>query len=65
MDGEDRDRYRDQIVTCDLGVFLHANTHSLFMNYRNGTNAQWYVYQYPLLVSCAFLHFPVKFCLEM
>ena len=23
----DRDRYRDQIVTCDMGVSLHSKTH--------------------------------------
>ena len=30
-EGEGRDGYRDQIVTCDVGVSLHSKTHPLFM----------------------------------
>ena len=32
MEGEDRDGYRDQIVTCDVCVSLHS---PLFMKYSN------------------------------
>ena len=32
------DGYRDQIVTCDVGVSLHSKTHPLFMKYSNGTS---------------------------
>ena len=31
MEGEGRDRYRDQIVTCDVVVSLISKTHPLFM----------------------------------
>ncbi len=33
-EGEGRDRCRDQIVTCDVGVSLNSKTHPLFMKYR-------------------------------
>ena len=36
-EGEDRDGYRDQIVTCDVGVSLHSKTHPLFMKYSKHT----------------------------
>ena len=36
-EGEGRDGYRDQIVTCEVGVSLNSKTHSLFMKYSNGT----------------------------
>ena len=39
-EGEGRDGYRDQIVTCDVGVSLHSKTHPLFMKYSNGTSTQ-------------------------
>jgi hypothetical protein len=32
-----RDGYRDQIVTCDVGVSLHSKTHPLFMKYSTLT----------------------------
>ena len=32
-EGEGRDGYRDQIVTCDVGVSLHSKIHPLFMKY--------------------------------
>ena len=35
MEREGRDGYRDQIVTCDVGVSLHSKTHPLFMKYSN------------------------------
>ena len=54
-EGEGRDRYRDQIVTCDVGVSLHSKTHPLFMKYSNGTSTQCYAYQYPSLFSELFL----------
>ena len=34
-EGEGRDGYRDQIVTCDVGVSLNSKTHPLFMKYSN------------------------------
>ena len=37
MEGEGRDGHRDQIVTCDVSVSLHSNTHSLFIKYSNST----------------------------
>ena len=36
------DGYRDQIVTCDVGVSLHSKTHPLFMQYGDCTSAQCY-----------------------
>ena len=39
-EGEGRDGYRDQIVTCDVGVSLNSKTHPLFMKYGNGTSTQ-------------------------
>ena len=50
-----RDGYRDQIVTCDVGVSLHSKTHSLFMKYSNGTSTQCYAYHYPSLFPVLFL----------
>ena len=42
--------YRDQIVTCDVGVSLHYKTHPLFMKYSNGTSTQCYAYHlFPVL----------------
>ena len=46
---------RDQIVTCDVGVSLHFKTHLLFMEYSNGTSAQFYAYQYLSLFPVFFL----------
>ena len=37
-EGEGRDGYRDQIVTCDVDVSLKSKTHPLFMKYSNGTS---------------------------
>ena len=37
-EGEGKDGYRDQIVTCDVGVSLNSKTHPLFMKYSNGTS---------------------------
>ena len=57
-EGEGRDRYRDQIVTCDVGVSLHSKIHPLFMKYSNGTST---VSCIPVseLVSCAFSTIPI------
>ena len=44
MEGDGIDGYRDQIVTCDVGVSLHFKTLPLFMKY---SRAQCYAYQYP------------------
>ena len=54
-EGEGRDRYRDQIVTCDVGVSLNSKTHPLFMKYSNGTSTQCYAYHYPSLFPVLFL----------
>ena len=41
--------YRDQIVTCDVGVSLHSKIHPLFMKYSNGTSTQCHAYRlFPL-----------------
>ena len=59
-----RDGYRDQIVTCDVGVSLHSKTHSLFMKYSNGTSTQCYAYHYLSLFPVLFLqslYVPFKF----
>ena len=53
--GEGRDGYRDQIVTCDVGVSLHSKTHPLFMKYSSSTSTQCYAYHYPSLFSVLFL----------
>ena len=55
MRGRGRDGYRDQIVTCDVGVSLNSKTHPLFMKYIQ----QWYKHtvlyiSLSELVSCAF-----------
>ena len=54
-EGEGRDGYRDQIVTCDVGVSLHSKIHPLFMKYSNGTSTQCHAYQYPSLFPVLFL----------
>ena len=54
-EGEGRDGYRDQIVTCDVGVSLNSKTHPLFMKYSNGTSTQCYAYHYPSLFPVLFL----------
>ena len=54
-EGESRDGYRDQIVTCDVDVSLHSKTHPLLMKYSNGTITQCYAYHYPSLFPVFFL----------
>ena len=54
-EGEGRDGYRDQNVTCDVGVSLNSRTHPLFMKYSNGTSTQCYAYHYPSLFPVLFL----------
>ena len=54
-EGEGRDGYRDQVVTCDVDVSLHSKTHPLFMKYSNGTSTQCYAYRYPSLFPVLFL----------
>ena len=54
-EGEGRDGYRDQIVTCDVGVSLNSMTHPLFKKYSNGTSTQCYAYHYPSLFPVLFL----------
>ena len=53
-----RDGYRDQIVTCDVGVSLHSKTHPLFMKYSNGTITVLCI-SLSELVSCAFSTIPI------
>ena len=60
-EGEGRDGYRDQIVTCDVGVSLHSKTRPLFMKYSNGTSTQCYAYHYPSLFLVLFLQLYVPF----
>ena len=50
-----RDGYRDQIVTCDMGVSLHSKTYPLFMKYNNNTSTQRFAYQYLSLFPVLFL----------
>ena len=57
------DGYRDQIVTCDVGVSLHSKTRPLFMKYNNGTSAQCYAYK-SKLVSCNFSTIPIH-CMSL
>ena len=54
-----RDGYRDQIVTHDVGVSLHSKTHPLFMKYSNGTSTVLYI-SLSELVSCAFSTIPMS-----
>ena len=51
-EGEGTDGYRDQIVTCDVGVSLHSKVHPLF---SNGTSTQCHAYQYTSLFPVLFL----------
>ena len=57
-EGEGRDGYRDQIVTCDVGVSLNSKTHPLFMKYSNGTSTVLCI-SLSKLVSCAFSTIPI------
>ena len=57
-EGEGRDGYRDQIVTCDVGVSLNSKTHPLSMV------QQWHKHtvlciSLSELVSCAFSIIPI------
>ena len=56
--GEGRDGYRDQIVTCDVGISLNSKTYPRFMKYSNGTSTQCYI-SLSELVSCAFSTIPI------
>ena len=47
------DIYRDQIVTCNMGVSLHSRTHPLFMKYSNATSTSFCIPAF-VLVSSAF-----------
>ena len=53
-----RDGYRDQIVTHDVGVSLHSKTHPLFMKFSNGTITVLCI-SLSELVSCAFSTIPI------
>ena len=55
-EGEGNNGYRDQIVTCDVGVSLNSKTHPLFMKYSNGTSTQCYAYHYQSLFPVLFLY---------
>ena len=64
----DRDGYRDQIVTCDVGVSLNSKTHPLFMKYSNGISTQRYVYHYLNLFPVLFLqslYVPFEFFIHL
>ena len=63
-EGEGRDGYRDQIVTCDVGVSLNSKTHPLFMKYSNGTSTQCYAYHYPSLFPVLFLQSLCPFLIQ-
>ena len=54
------DRYRDQIVSHDVGVSLHSKTHPLFMKYSNDTSTVLCI-SLSELVSCAFSTIPIIF----
>ena len=54
MEGEDRDGYRDQIVTCDVGVSLHSKTRPLFIKYK--IMAQAHSFMHTSIRAC-FLYF--------
>ena len=59
------DGYRDQIVTCDVGVSLPSKTPPLFMKYSNGASVQCYAYQYPnlfpvFLIQSLYVPFYIK-----
>ena len=66
-EGEGRDGYRDQIVTCDVGVSLNSKTHPLFMKYSTGTSTQCYAYHYPSLfpVLLQSLYVPFEFFIHL
>ena len=57
-EGEGRDGYRDQIVTYDVDVSLHSETHPLFTKYSNGTSTVLCI-SLSELVSCAFSTIPI------
>ena len=59
-EGEGRDGYRDQIVTCDVGVSLHSKTHTSTVYEVE----QWHKHtvlciSLSELVSCAFSTIPI------
>ena len=54
---EGRDGYKDQIVTFDVGVYLHSKIHPLFMKYCNGTSTQCYAYNYTSIRACSLCFF--------
>ena len=58
-EGEGRDGYRDQLVTCDVGVSLNSKTHPQFMKYSNGTSTMLCI-SLSELVSCAFSTIPIR-----
>ena len=64
-EGEGRDGYRNQIVTCDVGVSLHSKTHPLFMKYSNDTSTQCYAYHYPSLFRVLILQSLYEFFIHL
>ena len=58
-EGEGRDGYRDQIVTCDVGLSLHSKTHPLFMKYSKGSTQCYAYIALSELVSCTFSTIPI------
>ena len=60
MEGEGRDKYRDQIITCDVGVFLHSKTPPLFMKNSNSMQKHTLLcIPVSELVSCACSTIPI------
>ena len=54
-----RDGYRDQIVTCDVGVSLHSKTHPLFYEVEQWHKHTVLCISLSELVSCAFSTIPI------
>ena len=53
------DRYRNQIVTCNIGVSLHSKTHPLFTKCAVWQKCKVSDVPVPKLVPCAFSPFPL------
>ena len=59
-EGEGKDGYRDQIVTCDVGVSLHSKTHaSTVHEVQQGHKHTVLCIALSELVSCAFSTIPI------
>ena len=56
--GKSRDGYRDQIVTCGVGVFLPSKVHPPFMKHSDGISTEYYAHT-SVLVCCSFSAIPI------